>query len=160
MIFEHWIYSAAFAVVFGLFYYRLTGRDYGWIIVASAYAPDIDFVAGSVLGKVGVTVLFHGSPIEHGDFHNIAFMFLYGVFVGFLLRGAGIRFLDSFIFASVGFAAHMFEDALVFNPAYCFLWPFSSQEFGLGLLPYSPDLYGIADTQVLLIGLFMVALCV
>ncbi len=77
-----------------------------------------------------------------------------------MLRGVGIRFLDSFIFASVGFAAHMFEDALVFNPAYCFLWSLSSQRFGLGVLDYSYDLYGIADTQVLLLGLFMVALCV
>ncbi len=76
-----------------------------------------------------------------------------------MLRGVGIRFRDSFIFASVGFAAHMFEDALVFNPAYRFLWPLSSQRFGLGVLDYSPDLFGVADSQVLVIGLFMVALC-
>ncbi len=80
------------------------------------------FVAGSVLDMFGVSVFFRGGPVGHGDFHNIAFMFLYGVFVGFLLRGVGIRFLDSFIFASVGFAAHLFEDALIFNPAYCFFW--------------------------------------
>ena len=42
MIFEHWIYSVAIAVVFGMFYYRLTGRDYSWIIILSAYAPDVD----------------------------------------------------------------------------------------------------------------------
>ena len=104
-------------------------------------------------------MFFYGHPIRHGDFHNIAFLLLYGFFISSLLHNAGIRFRDSFTFASVGFAAHMFEDALVFNPAYRFLWPVSSQEFGLGLLSYSPDLYGIADTQVLLIGIFAVLLC-
>ena len=53
----------------------------------------------------------------------------------------------------------MFEDALVFNPAYRFLWPISAQQFGFGVLQYTPDLYGIADTEVLLIGVFAVILC-
>ena len=69
--------------------------------------------------------------------------------------GSGIH---SF-FAGVGFATHMFEDALVFKAAYRFLWPISSQEFDLGVLQYTPDLYGIADTEVLLIGVFVVILC-
>jgi hypothetical protein len=159
MIFEHWIYSIAVAIVFGMFYYRVTGRDYSWIIIFSAYAPDIDFVADSLLKKVGVTLLFYGHPIRHGDFHNIAFLILYGFFIASLLHNAGIRFRDSFIFAGVGFAAHLFEDALVLTPGYRFLWPLSSNQFSTNLLQYNPDLYCISDSRVLIIGLVAVALC-
>ncbi len=54
-------------------------------------------------------------------FHNIAVLLVYAVSVALLLHPAGIRLADSFLFASIGFAAHMFEDALIANPAYPFL---------------------------------------
>ena len=76
-----------------------------------------------------------------------------------VLQTLGIRFVDSFIFASIGFGSHVFEDALVFNPAYSFFWPISSQTFGIGILEYNRDLYGIASKEVLIIGLIAVILC-
>ena len=66
---------------------------------------------------------------------------------------------DSFIFASVGFAAHLLEDALVFNPNYRILWPLSFQKFGIGVFKYKPDLYGVADKEVLAVGLILVGVC-
>ncbi len=159
MIFEHWIYSTAIAIIFGMIYYKLTKRDYPWIIIASAYAPDIDFIASTLLKGAGMNVLINGNPIRHGDCHNIAFLLLYAIFVALLLDTIGIKFRDSFIFASVGFCAHLFEDALVFNPAYPLLWPLSTQEFGIGIIDYAPDLYGIADSRVLITGIIAVILC-
>ncbi len=156
MLFEHWIYSTAIAIMAGMVYYRFTGRDYSWIIIASAYAPDVDMVADAVLKKVGITVLIYGRPISHGYFHNIAVLLVYAVSMALLLHPAGIRLADSFLFASVGFAAHMFEDALVFNPGYAFLWPISTQRFGIGIFNYSRDWYGIADKEVLIVGLILV----
>ena len=88
----------------------------------------------------------------------MAVLIVYSVSVAFLLHPIGIRFTDSFIFASLGFAAHLFEDALVFDPAYSFFWPITSQEFGIGLFHYSADLYGIADSGVLMVGLILVGL--
>jgi hypothetical protein len=160
MLFEHWIYSTAIAIIVGMIYYKLTGRDYAWIIIASAYVPDIDMIADTVLKKIGVTVLVYGSPISHGDFHNIAVLLLFAAAVALLLHPIGIRLVDSFFFASMGFAAHLFEDALVFNPGYAFFWPLSIQKFGIGIFNYSRDWYGIADKEVLIVGLIAVVFCV
>lgn len=158
MLFEHWIYSTAIAIIVGMVYYKFIGRDYAWIIIASAYAPDVDMIADTVLKKVGITVLIHGNPISHGDFHNIAVLLVYAVSVALLLHPIGIRLVDSFFFASIGFAAHMFEDALIANPAYPFLWPLSIQKFGIGIFNYSRDWFGIANEGVLVIGLILVIL--
>ena len=70
-----------------------------------------------------------------------------------------MRFGDSFLFAGIGFGAHMFEDALIANPAYAFFWPISGQKFGIGLFDYRPDLYGIASTDVLIVGVIFMVLC-
>jgi hypothetical protein len=50
----------------------------------------------------------------------------------------------------------MFEDALISNPAYPFLWPISMQRFGIGIFNYSRDWFGIADKEVLVVGLILV----
>jgi hypothetical protein len=160
MLLEHLVYSTAIAIVAGMVYYRFVGRDYSWIIIASAYAPDIDYISDTLLRKMGISLTINGSPLVHGDFHNMAFLIIYAVLVAFLLHPIGIRFTDSFLFASLGFAAHLFEDALVFDPAYSFFWPITSQEFGIGLFHYSADLYGIADSGVLMVGLILVGLAV
>jgi hypothetical protein len=159
MLFEHWIYSTAIAIIVGMVYYKLTGREYSWIIIGSAYVPDIDVVINAMLNKISITVLVHGHPIKHGDFHNIAVLLLFAISAALILQTFGIRLMDSFIFASIGFGAHMFEDALVFNPAYSFFWPISSQIFGIGLFEYNQDWYGIADKEVLIIGLIAVIVC-
>jgi len=158
MLFEHWIYSAAIAVVSGMLYHKFTGRDCSWIIIASAYAPDIDTIVSPLLEKLGITLLIYGSPIKHGDFHNIAVLLAYAVFIALLLHPVGIRVADSFFFASIGFGAHLFEDALVFDPGYAFLWPLSMKNSGIGIFNYTPDWYGIADKEVLIIGIIAVVL--
>ena len=82
-------------------------------------------------------------------------MLVYVIAASFLLHPLGIRFVDSFIFAGVGFAAHLLEDALVFN-GYRMLWPILFQKFGIGVFKYKPDLYGVADKEVLAVGLILV----
>jgi membrane-bound metal-dependent hydrolase YbcI (DUF457 family) len=159
MFFEHWIYSTALAIIVGMIYYKHTGRDYSWIIILSAYVPDIDIIADTMFKKIGVTVLIYGNPIKHGDFHNMAMLLLFAVSTALLLQIIGIKFIDSFIFASIGFGAHMFEDALIANPAYSFFWPVSAQKFGIGIFEYSRNWYGIANKEVLIIGLIAVILC-
>lgn len=159
MIFEHLVYSIAIAIIFGMIYRRVTGRESSWIIILSAYTPDVDIIADSILRKIGVTVLVYGAPIGHGDFHNVGVLLVYAVAVSFLLYPLGIRFVDSFVFASVGFAAHLLEDALVFNQGYGMLWPISFQKFGIGVFKYKADLYGVADKEVLAVGLILVGAC-
>lgn len=156
MLSEHLLYSLAIGLVFGAVYSQFTGRDYWWIILASAFVPDLDLIADAVLRKLGITVLVFGAPISHGHFHNILVMLFYAAAMAFLLHPLGIRLMDSFVFASVGFAAHMFEDAIVANPAYPFLYPLTVHSFGIGLFSYYPDLWGIADREVLIMGVVSV----
>ena len=160
MLFEHWIYSTAIAIITGMIYSRFTGREHPWIIIASAYIPDIDIAVDTFLRRLGITLLINGSPIKHGSFHNIVVLLLFAFSIALLLHPLGIKFIDSFIFASIGFGAHLFEDALVFNPGYAFFWPLSNQRFGIGILGYTPNLYGIADIKVLSISLILVILCI
>ncbi|MBU3966158.1 MAG: metal-dependent hydrolase [Euryarchaeota archaeon] len=159
MLFEHLIYSTAIAIIAGMLWYKYTGRDPSWIIIASAFAPDFDAFAGSLFKKFDMSILINGAPIRHGDFHNIAFLLLFATAAALVLRLAGMKLGDSFMFAGIGFAAHMFEDALIANPAYAFFWPISDQKFGIGLFDYKPDLYDIASTDVFIVGVIFLVLC-
>lgn len=167
MIAEHILYSGALALIVGMIALHCTGRDHSWIIVLCAWAPDIDLVAHPVLRRLGFTLLYEGHAITHGDFHNIAILLLFGIVMAFLLYPLGIRFLDAFIYAVIGFGAHLVEDALVFRVGYRFLWPFSSKVMGFGLLTaiqsedsYIRDFFGIADTGVLILGLVVLGAAV
>jgi hypothetical protein len=160
MIIEHLFYSIAIAIIVGMLYFKFTGRDYSWIIIICAWIPDFDLIAKSVLNKFGFVVLFEGQPIHHGTFHTIALMVIFAIFMAFLLHPFGIRFIDSLFFATIGFGAHLLEDALVYKVGYMFLWPFSSEILGLGLFPnalneenYIKDFFRVANTEVLIIGI-------
>ncbi|HDM66778.1 MAG TPA: hypothetical protein ENG62_00105 [Thermoplasmatales archaeon] len=134
MLFEHWVYSTAIAIITGMIYHRFTNRDYSWIIILSSYTPDFDIFVDVILKRIGVTLLIGGNPIKHGSFHNIAVLLLFAFSVALLLHPIGIKFIDSFIFASIGFGAHIFEDALVLNPGYAFFWPLHGSRVGIGLI--------------------------
>ena len=155
MLIEHLIYSTALAIFIGMIHYRFFSRDYSWIIIVSAYAPDLDVISDSLLKKMGITVLIYGYPIAHGHFHNLAILTLCAISVAFLLHPIGFKFLDSIFFAGIGFAAHLFEDALCFKDNYPFFWPLVPKHVGIGLFHYTPNLYGIADKEVLIIGLIL-----
>jgi hypothetical protein len=167
MLSEHIIYSTALAILVGMIFYRYTGRDSSWIIILCAWIPDIDLIANRVLTTFGFTLLFEGHRITHGVFHNIAALLLFGILVAFLLHPFGIRFFDALFFAIIGFGAHLFEDALVYKVGYPYLWPFSSKALGFGLLPnmiseenYFRDFLGIANTEVLAVGLLFLLVAI
>jgi len=160
MMIEHLFYSMAIAIIVGMLYYKYTGRDYSWIIIICAWIPDFDMIAEKSLHKFGFEVLFEGQTIHHGTFHTIAAMVIFSIFMAFLLHPFGIRFFDSLFFATVGFGAHLFEDALVYKVGYMFLWPISTKIVGLGLLPnmmneeyYIKDFFRVANTDVVIIGI-------
>jgi len=167
VLIEHLFYTLALAIIVGMLYYRLTGRDHSWIIILCAWIPDFDIIAKSVLNKFGFVVLFEGHPINHGTFHTIAAMVIFAVFMAFLLHPFGIRFFDSLFFATIGFGAHLLEDALVYKVGYKFLWPFSSEILGLGLFPnalneenYVRDFFRAANTEVLIIGILLLIVAI
>jgi len=150
MLSEHIFYSGAIAILIGMVFYKYTGRDSSWIIVLCAWAPDLD--------------LF----IDHGAFHNIAFMIIFGIFMAFILKSFGIKFFDAFFFSVIGFGVHLFEDAMVYDVSYPFLWPFSTNNHGLELFSdvisrrgyYIANFFRIANTEVLIAGLLFLLLAI
>jgi membrane-bound metal-dependent hydrolase YbcI (DUF457 family) len=151
---EHIIYSAALAVIAGMIFSRYTGRDPSWIIIAIAFIPDIDYALELIQKWAWLE-----SPlrIHHGNLHNILFLLVFSLLLAGVLRYFGIRFIDGLICSAIGIAAHFFEDILVLNPAYAFLWPFSTKIFGLGIMDKTRNLFWIANDTVLLIGIILLA---
>jgi hypothetical protein len=143
-----------------MLWFKRTGRDPSWIIIASAFAPDLDILAGYIFKQFNIGVLINGIPLRHGNFHNIAVLLIFAGVIGLLLKPMGMKFKVSFMFAAIGFGAHIFEDVLVYNPGYAFLWPLSSHVFGIGIVDYKPDFYGIANKEVLIAGVIALLLCV
>ena len=134
MLFEHLIYSTAIAIIAGMLWFKRTGRDPSWIIIASAFAPDFDIVAGELLKKLDLNILTNGSPIVHGDFHNIAFLLLFATAAALVLRVAGMRFVDSFLFAGIWVGAHKPKHVRLSCHGYRFLWPITKQRRGIGTI--------------------------
>jgi hypothetical protein len=64
---------------------------------------------------------------------------------------------DAFVCAAIGIGAHFFEDALIADPAYRFFWPVSLQKFGIGILYETRNIFGIANSEVLLIGILLLS---
>jgi hypothetical protein len=150
MLSEHIFYSGAIAILIGMVFYNYTGRDSSWIIVLCAWAPDLD--------------LF----FDHGAFHNITIMIIFGVILALILKSFGIRFVDAFFFSVIGFGAHLLEDAMVYDVAYPFFWPFSTNNHGLDLFPevissrghYVANFFRIANTEILIGGLLFLLLAI
>jgi len=150
MLSEHIFYSGAIAILIGMVFYKYTGRDSSWIIVLCAWAPDLD--------------LF----LHHGAFHNIACMIIFSVFLAFILKSFGIKFFDAFFFSVIGFGVHLLEDAIVYDVAYPFLWPFSTNNKGFELFPdvissrghYIASFFRIANTEILIVGLLFLVLAI
>jgi membrane-bound metal-dependent hydrolase YbcI (DUF457 family) len=152
--FEHLIYSAALAVIVGMVFSRYYGRDPSWIIIAVAFVPDIDLAIESIdeLTRIVIPVANH-----HGDLHNILFLVFFSLLFAWVLHNFGIRFSDGLICSAVGITAHFIEDALIANPAYAFLWPITTQKFGIGIMKETPNFFGIANSTVLIVGIILFA---
>jgi hypothetical protein len=150
---EHIIYSAALAVLIGMIFSRYTGRDPSWIIIAVAFVPDIDSIlerSPAALPRIIVP-----GTVHHGDLHTILALIVFSLLIAGVLQWFNIRFIDGLICSAIGLAAHLFEDALVYNPSYPFLWPITSHVFSTGILEGPRNLFGIANSSVLLIGIIL-----
>ncbi len=120
MLFEHPIYSIAIAIFFGMINGGPTEREYSWVIILSAYAPDIGVIAHGLLRKAGITLLIYGSPISHGDFHALTMLMI--MQWGLISAASSWSQVYGFIcLFGYGFGAHFVLDALVQSDRYRFL---------------------------------------
>lgn len=145
-----------------MIYYRAYGRDPSWIIIISAYIPDLDLIATPLFQKFGIEVYFNGHLLHHGDFHTFGSLIVYAAILGLILLPFGIKFFDAFLFGGIGFAAHIFEDSLVYGARDMYLWPLTTQKIGIEVFDYHRDWFGVADTNVLIVGviLFLIAVII
>jgi hypothetical protein len=153
---EHFIYSAAIAVIVGMFLIKYGYRDQAWIIVLVAMLPDIDhfnniFWDYGIL-PWGVKVI----PILYlGQFHNITALIILSVIVGYILfRIMDMDFDDGVLLISIAYAAHLVEDLFVYPPNYAYLFPFTDKMYGLNLLHETGNLI-IGDTKIIWMGLVL-----
>jgi membrane-bound metal-dependent hydrolase YbcI (DUF457 family) len=155
MYVEHIVYNLAFAIVAVML---LKPREAGWctlIFMFSGCIPDVDGIFDIIRHPPEFTSGLIPHMAEHlRYFHTFGALIVYAILVGIILvRWRNLKFWECAIFAGAGFAAHLFEDALVYNPSSAVFWPFSTQEFGIGLLPHSRDFFSVANTEVLAIGM-------
>jgi membrane-bound metal-dependent hydrolase YbcI (DUF457 family) len=157
MFAEHVIYNLALAIVLTFFVQR---EFAGWgtlIIVISGCVPDIDGIFDLVQNHlVYTTGQLLPRMTEHSrDFHSLGALVVYAVLAGiFFMYVFRLKFSAVALFAGIGYGAHIFEDALVYNPSSAIFWPISPDPAGIGVFSdYSRNFLGIANTEVLIIGL-------
>lgn len=152
---EHIFYSAALAVIVGMVFSRYTGRDPSWVILFVTFVPDMSKFLDLIKKPFSSVPLFH---IGHGALHTLPALLLFSVLFAIVLRQLfGLWFSDALVCTFLGYAAHFFEDALVYNPSYAFLWPVYPYRLGIGILQENPDILGIADSSVLAVGMVLLA---
>jgi len=156
---EHLIWTLAIAILASLAYPRIRG-PYVWVMVAGACIPDLDGIIDLVRTPPDFSTGLLPSMAEHTRiFHNLAVLALFALLAGLLLTRYRLEFSISALVAGGGFAAHLLEDILVYNPAAAVFWPLSPEMVGIGIVPgYGRDLLGIAHTQVFLLGILLVVL--
>jgi membrane-bound metal-dependent hydrolase YbcI (DUF457 family) len=153
---EHFIYSAAVAVIVGMILVKYGFKDQAWIIVLLAMLPDVDHFNNVFwdygLMSWGVKVI----PILYlGIFHNITALVILSVIVGFILfKIMDIDFDDAFLLVSIAYAAHLVEDLIVYPPAYKYLYPFIDKPYGLNILHETGNLI-MGDTKIMWIGMIL-----
>jgi membrane-bound metal-dependent hydrolase YbcI (DUF457 family) len=162
MYIEHIVYSLAFAIVAVML---LKPRGAGWctlIVVVSGCMPDIDGIFDVIRHPLEFTSGFIPHMVEHSRyFHTMGALLVYAILAGIVLaRWQGLKFSECAFFGGAGFAAHLLEDALTYNPSSAVFWPVSPQEVGIGLLPNSRDFFSVANTEVLAVGMVLLMLAV
>jgi membrane-bound metal-dependent hydrolase YbcI (DUF457 family) len=149
---EHLFYSTALAVIVGMVFFRYTGRDPSWIIIAVSFVPDLDLVLQKLPTMAGDLL---PAVIKHGGFHTILFLIMFSMGCALLFSSLGIRLSDALICSFTGISAHLFEDALIAKSAYAFFWPVSAQRYGIGIMTETWNFFNIGNTEVIGIGLVL-----
>lgn len=159
MIIEHLFYNAAISLIAGTILVRRRverGTLYPWIIVLSAFMPDLTAILKVLENLLELNIPFLAMIPQKDGFHTIGALACYMILVGLLLRLSHLSFSISALFAGIGYGAHLFADALAYPKGYELLWPLIPDKVGIGIFdPYIPDIFGIAESTPLAIGIVL-----
>jgi len=156
MLLEHLVYTLAISLVVGAIYHNFTSRDPSWIMMISCVVPDIDYIPYRIFYHMGI----HPEPIVHGSFHNVIALVIFSLIGGYLLMKINVPFKEGVLFFSLGIISHFIEDAIVYQAAYKFLYPFSNNIMGWGILNETEDIFGLAGVEVLIPGILLLSIVV
>lgn len=159
MLLEHLVYSAAIAIIAGMVFLRYTGRDPSWLIVIMTIIPDTDYVVNVIMRWCNCEFPF---ILNHGDFHNLVGLTFFSLVAALICSRIGIGFGSAFVCSCIGYSAHFIEDFIVYPPAYTYLFPFDLTQYGVNIIPETANIYGVAGTEVLFVGIiiFCMAVCI
>ena len=159
LILEHAIYTLALCVFAGMLYEKYTFRNPVWIIWFACLIPDIDYIMEYLQSD-----LFYKIPaVHHGDFHNVFVMLVVSIILGWFLFKymQEIRFYDAVLCISVGFFAHLVEDAFVYNPSYAYFAPLCTQSWCVAIVHATNDIQffsiPLASTNVIIGGIMLLS---
>ena len=161
MYIEHVCFNLALAILVTMLADQKNAGWYTAVILVSGCVPDIDGIFSLIQSPPVFTGgIIPGMAFHLRYFHSMGILCIYAVTVaGLLAYYHRMDFRIIALFAGLGFGAHLLEDALVYNPASAVFWPLSSQEVGIGIYPlYSRDFLGIANGEVLALGILLLAI--
>lgn len=162
MYLEHILYSAALAIVVGTIMIKYGRKDMAWLIIPISLIPDIDHF-NHVLWDYGLLPFYtYLIPyLKIGMFHTFAAIVVFTIIVSIVLwKVVKVPFYDAVIYSAVGYTAHLLEDYFVYPPAYPMLYPFTTKLYGNNFIPETGDIFGVAGTQVLGMGLVLLMVAI
>lgn len=157
MYLEHFIWSAAFAIIVGVIVERRWGYSLPiWIICASAMLPDIDYLIQTIMYPLMfIFPIFNPLFITHGDFHNIVAVIILSLLFAWLLnKYMKIDYNNAFICLILGCIFHIFCDYIVYTATFHVIAPrFGYELVGIGILPERGTLYGLGEPIIFAVGI-------
>ena len=159
MLIEHILYNLAVAILVGILYIKYKGRNPSWIIVASAWILDIDYLIQFVCYDIvyNNTKIVLPLMIRHGDFHNIFMIVILSIIFGWVcVKYFNENIYDAMICIGIGGSVHYICDIMVYDNWYNLFYPFGdSLSRGFAILPETRNIFGIGDWTILTVGLGM-----
>lgn len=164
MMAEHILYTLAIVIIIGIYFNRLTNRQYHWwILVLVSFIPDIDhlhhFPFYLNLTHVDSHINNIAPWIEIGDMHNIFWLLITTLIIAGILTKVKIPFYEGAMYCMAGYGIHLIEDFVSYPPVYTMLYPVWKYPVGINLIPETNNL-GIAGTEVLNVGIILLVLSI
>jgi hypothetical protein len=164
MIVEHLFYTGALAVIAGLVLsYRGIDdeRPYVLIVLGASLVPDFTWFVFEALSLSGIVLPYQSLVPGQASLHTLAGLAVFTLLAALTLRRFHLRSPYIALCCVLGYGSHLLEDGLTHTTRYVLLWPLSSEHVGIGLfVPYTPDIFGIAEARVLVVGLILFALAI
>jgi membrane-bound metal-dependent hydrolase YbcI (DUF457 family) len=157
---EHILFSAAVAIIIGAIYTNRTGYVLPvWIIAASCWAPDIDYILQSITHPLSYITHF---CIIHGQFHTLWGLLAFAAIIAYLFnKYKGMDWKPVFACAAIGYTTHITCDFFVYDTVIEPLFPvFNCVLWTCPIIDEFGSFYGIGELSIYLWGIMFLIISV